>query len=80
MWQIKSKTMHAGIVTIVWGILILFGLAEGPPPQTIDQMGQDQKAPMQTVVGVGALLSGLLTLKGRGDAQKKIDKGDTDEK
>ncbi len=68
----KSKTAKAGIVTIVWGILIVFGCAEGPPPQTIDDLGKEQTNTKETVIGIGALLSGLMTLKGRNDAEKKI--------
>ena len=76
MWQIKSKTMQAGVLTIVWGMLILFGLVEGPPPPTIDELGKQQTNNVQTLVGLGALGSGVLTLKGRSDAQKKIEGSD----
>lgn len=75
-WQLKSKTMHAGVVTIVWGILILFGFVEGPPPQTINQLGQKQSNNSQTAIGLGALASGLTALKGRSDAQKRIKEGE----
>lgn len=67
-----SKTAKAGVVTIIWGILILFGITEGPPPQTIDELGKEQTNTKEIGVGVGALLSGLMTLKGRNDAEKKI--------
>jgi hypothetical protein len=72
-----SKTAKAGIVTIVWGILLLFGITDQtvPPAATIDDMDkpqQKQTNTTETAVGVGALLSGLMTLKGRNDAEKKI--------
>ena len=68
----KSKTAKSGIMTIVWGILILFGVTEGPPPDTIDALGERQTNATQTVVGIGALASGLMTLKGRNDVEKKV--------
>jgi hypothetical protein len=68
----KSKTAKSGIVTIVWGILILFGVTEGPPPQTIDGLGHNQSGDMEKIVGIGALGSGLMTLKGRNDVEKRI--------
>jgi hypothetical protein len=71
-----SKTAKAGVVTIVWGILLLFGITDQTvPPATIDDMDkpqQKQTNTTETAVGVGALLSGLMTLKGRNDAEKKI--------
>ena len=76
-----SKTAKSGVLTIVWGILILFGITEGaPPPQTIDGLGKPpQSNNKETVVGVGALLSGLMTLKGRNDAEHKIKRLENDE-
>lgn len=68
----KSKTAKSGVVTIVWGILLLFGFTEGNPPQTIDDMGKKQTNTQETVIGVGALASGLMTLKGRNDVEKRI--------
>jgi len=68
----NSKTAKAGTLTIVWGILILFGITDQPVPQTIDDMGQPQSNTTQTAVGVGALLSGLMTLKGRNDVEKHV--------
>ena len=67
----KSKTAKSGIVTIIWGVLILFGITAGPPPKTIDEMGQEQSNPIEKIVGVGALASGLMTLKGRNDVEKR---------
>lgn len=68
----KSKTAKSGIITVVWGILILFGVTEGNPPATIDDLGKEQSNNMEKVVGVGALASGLMTLKGRNDVEKRI--------
>jgi len=69
-----SKTAKAGLTTIIWGILLLFGITDKPVPQTIDQLGQEQKSSSstETLVGLGALGSGFMTLKGRNDAEKKI--------
>ncbi len=72
-WQLKSKTMGSGLVTILWGVLILFGHAEGPPPQTIDQLGKPAPVNKQTLLGLGALGTGLTTLKGRNDVQKRLE-------
>lgn len=68
----KSKTAKSGVVTVLWGVLLLFGITDQPAPQTIDDMGKKQTNTKETVVGVGALLSGLMTLKGRNDAEHKI--------
>lgn len=68
----KSKTAKSGILTIVWGILILFGITEGSPPQTIDDMGKEQSNKKEVIVGFGALASGAMTLKGRNDVEKRI--------
>jgi len=68
----KSKTAKSGIVTVLWGILILFGAAQGPPPATIDDLGKKQSNTTQNVIGAGALASGLMTLKGRNDVEKKV--------
>lgn len=68
----KSKTAKSGILTIVLGILILFGITEAPPPQTIDDMVAEQTSSTETVVGVGALLLGLIAIKGRADVEKKV--------
>jgi len=68
----KSKTAKSGILTIIWGILILFGVTEGNPPATIDDMGKEQSNNMEKVVGIGALASGMMTLKGRNDVEKKV--------
>jgi hypothetical protein len=72
MWQAKSKTIHAGIVTIVWGILMLFGITDpGPAPVTWEDPDPKPNK-MSTVIGLGALASGAVTLKGRADAEKRI--------
>ena len=68
----KSKTVRSGLVTIVWGFLILFGFAEGPPPQTIEQLGQKQKTPVQTLIGLGALATGGTAIKGRYDGNEPL--------
>jgi hypothetical protein len=83
-WVKDSKTMTSGVMTIVWGILILFGFAQpgSTPPQTYDGLGKPQSkqaSPLQTIIGLGALGSGGFTLKGRADAQKKIE-GKSNEK
>ena len=67
----KSKTAKSGLVTILWGILILFGVAEGDPPQTIDDIGKPQSNQREKVVGIGALATGMMTLKGRNDVEKR---------
>jgi len=76
-WQMKSKTMQSGVLTIVWGVLILFGFVspDSVPPKAIDGLDapQEQQNTMGTLIGLGALGSGLTTLKGRADAQKKIE-------
>ncbi len=78
-WVKDSKTMKSGVMTIVWGFLVLFGLASpgSTPPQTYDELGKPQSkqaSPLQTIIGLGALGSGGVTLKGRADAQKKIER------
>ena len=73
----KSKTAKAGIVTIVWGILLLFGL-DGiePPAETIDDLGNTNSQLILKLIGAGAAASGLITIKGRNDAEKKIKEKD----
>ena len=68
----KSKTVRSGVITIVWGILVLFGYAEGPAPQTIDQLGQKQKAPIKTLIGLAGLGAGAMAIKGRYDADTPL--------
>jgi len=69
----KSKTAKSGVITIVWGILILFGITDKPVPQTIDGIAQTQQSNRtEDAVGIGALLSGLMTLKGRNDVEKRM--------
>ena len=68
----QSKTMKSGVLTIVWGILITFGVVNPSPPPTIDELGKKQDDTMLKVVGLGAAGSGLMTLKGRNDVEKRI--------
>ena len=68
----KSKTAKSGLVTILWGILILFGVTEGNPPQTIDDLSKPETSnKMEMIVGLGALASGAMTVKGRNDVEKR---------
>ena len=71
----KSKTAKAGVLAIIAGILILVGITATPAPETIDQMEAEQQGTMSVVVGAGALLAGVMTLKGRNDVEKRIKKG-----
>lgn len=68
----QSKTMKSGIVTMVWGILIFFGVVNPSPPPTIDDMGKKQDDTMLKLIGIGAAGSGAMTLKGRRDVEKRI--------
>lgn len=68
-----SKTAKSGVVTIIVGLLLLLGI--GNPEEiadTIDDVGCGGQSSMQTIVGIGALLSGLTTLKGRNDVEKRV--------
>ena len=68
----KSKTAKSGVVTIIWGILLVFGVGGVDPPKTIDDMNNPPDNTLMKLIGLGAGGSGLMTLKGRGDAEKKI--------
>lgn len=68
----QSKTMKSGIVTMAWGILIFFGVVNPSPPPTIDDLGKKQDTTLLKLIGVGAGASGLMTLKGRRDVEKRI--------
>jgi hypothetical protein len=74
----QSKTMKSGIVTIVWGILIFFGVVNPSPPPTIDDLGKKQDTTLLKLIGVGAAGSGLMTLKGRNDVEKKLKEKDNE--
>lgn len=83
-----SKTAKSGVVTIAVGLLLLLGIVNpqditGGEVVSIDDMGNGGGGGGQTqterIVGIGALLSGFMTLWGRSDAQKRI-KGLEDEK
>jgi len=75
----KSKTAKSGLGTILVGILILFGITDAAPPQTIDDIGSEQTNSTETVIGLGALLSGAMAVKGRNDVEKRMKEGDKDE-
>jgi len=69
----NSKTAKSGIITIVVGILIMFG-AVGPDNQqaTIDDIGQKTQNIVTELIGLFAMVNGVVTIKGRNDAEKKI--------
>lgn len=75
-WVKKSTTVRAGVITIVWGILMLMGLVEPELPKTIDELGKKQDTKAIKAVGLGSLASGLYTLRGRQKAQRKIEAKD----
>jgi hypothetical protein len=68
----KSKTAKSGLVTIVWGILLLFGVGGVKPPATIDEMANKPDDIIVKLLGLGALATGGTTLKGRNDVEKKV--------
>jgi len=68
----KSKTAKAGIVTIVWGILLMFGVGNQDAPETIDDMNNPPSDLTRIVMSVGAALAGGMTIKGRNDVEKRI--------
>ena len=68
----KSKTAKAGIVTIVWGILLMFGVGNAKPPDTIDDMNRPPQDLTRIVMAVGTALTGGVTVWGRSGAEKKI--------
>lgn len=74
----KSKTAKSGIVTIVWGILLIFGVGGVKPPQTIDEMNNPPDDTLMKIMGLGAAASGGMTLKGRNDVEKKIKEKDNE--
>ena len=77
---LKSKTIQSGIITIVWGVLMMFGMVDPELPKTIDELGRKQNTNSLKVVGLGAMASGAMGIKGRYDAKTKIKrKGDDDE-
>lgn len=78
-WFKESLTVKSGIVTILWGILMLFGVVEPSLPKTIDELGKKQDGNAMKVVGLGALASGGMTLRGRQKAQRKIEGKDDEE-
>jgi len=75
----KSKTAKSGVVTIIWGILLMFGVGGVSEPKTIDDMNTPPSNIIETLIGLGAAGSGVMTLKGRNDVEKRM-KGTGDEK
>ena len=72
--------MKSGIITIRWGVLMLLGAVDPELPKTIDELGRKQDTTSMKVIGLGALATGAMTLKGRNDVEKRIKrKGDDDE-
>jgi hypothetical protein len=68
----RSKTAKSGVMTIVWGLLLLFGVGGIKPPETIDEMDKKPDDTMMKLLGLGALASGGTTIKGRNDVEKRI--------
>ena len=73
----KSKTAKAGMVTIVWGFLLMFGVGNAMAPETIDDMNRPPEDLTKIVMGIGAMLSGGVAVKGRSDVEKRIESKET---
>lgn len=71
---LKSKTIHAGAVSIVTGAALMLGAAKMEPAKTIDELGKPQDHTKQAVAGTVAMAAGLLAIKGRYDAKTRIKK------
>ena len=67
----NSKTMKSGLVTIILGILLLLGIGSPESPETIDDMNNQPDNHVLHLIGLGALGSGLRTLEGRKDVEKR---------
>lgn len=72
----RSKTAKSGVVTILLGVLLLFGVTGGSAPESIDQMETEAPVSTELIVGIVTLLAGGMTLKGRSDAEKRIKKSE----
>lgn len=72
-WQFKSKTMAAGLVQIIMGICICGGFISPEQAKSIDGLNKPVENKMVDVVGLAVLGSGGLAMKGRSDAQRRIE-------
>lgn len=73
MWQFKSKTMAAGLLQIIMGICICGGFISPEQAKSIDGLNKPAENKMVDVVGMAVLGGGGLAMKGRSDAQKRIE-------
>lgn len=70
----KSKTIVACVLIMILGLFVLFCGVESPPIESWDAMGEARRNVRSFIIGVSILVLGALAIKGRYDADTKIDK------